>query len=251
MKPVKCNFKNVTANDKIEFKKSRCLLTISVGQESHENERFIATMKLIDASFSSCLISLHDTLQRHTIAINQDHDAEFFHDTAKIFGDKWLERNKKHYESIADRLVIIRWDDWLNMPEFPDKRNSIVLETNRDKKYKELFDASINEYLNRYIKRLKRPDLFDRGRAERVCFDYLVEECAVLCLWPKLSCQFEIYAGTHNAAIEETRERFVHSGFPELVRPVSIGFNHRPDLKPQQFEINNIEREVNNEAMRE
>lgn len=237
MKPLKCHFKNITEADKTNFKTSRCLLTVSVGQESHEDQRLISTLNLIELSFASCIITLHDTLQKYTIAISQGGSADSYYKTALSSGDKWIERNQPYFSSFGNRISIIRWDEWLNDPDFSDKKEKVLAELNHDENYRALFDISINEYLSRYYKRHNNPDALNKKHIEQLCFDYLVEECAVLCLWPKVNCQFEIYSGTHNAAIEETRKRFVHNQYPDLVKSLSPVFNHRPDMKPQNFQI--------------
>lgn len=238
MKPIKCHFRNIHKEDRVKFEGAHCLLTISIGQESQEDKRLAAAIDLISQSFESCTIALHDTLQRFTIAINQGQgEAESFYDAALSSGDKWLEQNKTAYSEVLGRLKVdfIRWDKWLNDPDFSEKKSMILSELNRDPQYRQLFDESIEMYLSRYAKRLRDPNLFDRKRAAALCFDYLVEECAVLCLWPKTGCQFEIYPGKHNAAMSETRKRFVHAVSPNLVKSLSIAFNYRPDLKPQCF----------------
>lgn len=242
---MKCYFKNVTNEDKVKFKDSSCLLTISVGQETHEDKRLIATIDLISTSFKSFTIALHDTLQRHTISINNQENEKNAYDIALALGDKWIERNKKHYNKLTNYFNIKRWDEWLSSDQFYDKKKLILSEINCDEKYRAFFYKSINEYLTRYSQRLKNPYGFDRKHAEKLCFDYLVEECAVLCLWPNTGCQFEVYAGTHNDAMNETRKKFVRQEFSDFVHPISIGFNHRPDLSPQNFKLFESEQTVN------
>ena len=71
-------FRSTSDDVKSQFKKSRCLLTISVGQATHEGELFAATMDLINASFKSCVLLIDDSLQRHTMAFNTAEKADFF-----------------------------------------------------------------------------------------------------------------------------------------------------------------------------
>src|SRR5437899_2083115 len=83
-------FINIIQKDKDEFKNSQCLLLISVGQDAHEGDRFSATVNLVNSTFSGCLVSLYDSLQRYTMAINSLNDPSYFHDIATRAGDKWL-----------------------------------------------------------------------------------------------------------------------------------------------------------------
>ena len=96
MKEVKCNFKNVSNEDKFLFKKATCLLLVSVGQEAHEGDRLLATIKLINENFRSCIISLYDSLQRFTMSLSSSCSPEELRGTAGKEGDLWLERNKKY-----------------------------------------------------------------------------------------------------------------------------------------------------------
>lgn len=236
MAKVRAIYKGINEEEKTKLKNTSCLLTISVGQVSHEDEHFISTMELIKNTFSSCTITLHDSLQRFTMAINQPQDAEYFHSRATKLGDLWLKRNEKYYKNLPYEVKIIRWDDYFSDTDFERYKNQIIATLNEDIEYKLLFEASINEYLTRYLKRLEKPENFDYQKAQQLCFEYLVEECAVLCLWPKTGCQFELYAGQHNNAMNETRKRFIEPYSPDFVKSIQIGF-HRSHMKPQNLQL--------------
>ena len=95
---------------------------------------------------------------------------------------------------------------------------------------------AVEGYLERYCRHIEDKESFDRDRAISLCQEYVLEECAVLCLWPKLECQFEIYPNIHNAAIEATRERFIMPYFSENLFPLTLRFRNAKQLKPQKFE---------------
>lgn len=238
MKTVRCRFKGVGKEQFEAFQESTCLLRISVGQNSHEDGRFEATMELIKNSFRHCTVALHDTLQRHTMAIaKQDETPVRLRDKALSLGDSWLDRNKHHCEKMAEELTVVRWDEWLSKAEYADWKNTILAQLESDEQYQKSFQHSIDEYLVRYARRLENPSLLDCDRAEQLCLDYLVEECAAMCMWPQTGCQFEIYAGTDNMAMMETRERFIRPTYPKLLELISIRFNHRPDMSPQKLDL--------------
>ena len=113
---------------KRKFCASKCLLTISVGQETHECERFSSTLDLIGRSFSSCTIALHDSLQRHTIALDEEGDADCFHMRALSLGDIWLQRNQRYIKALRIPVTIIRWDQWLNDAAFLTSKDNVLLE---------------------------------------------------------------------------------------------------------------------------
>lgn len=233
---IKVLFKRADAY-KDSFKHSQCLLLISVGQESHEGERFKATVDLINSSFESCIISLYDSLQRHTMALDSTEEPDFFHEISVKEGDLWLERNAKFYNKLSGLKKISRWDVWLSHPNYLARRNELVTLINNDPSYKVVFDNTIDTYLARYCKRFNDLNDFDFHRARQLCFDYLLEECTVLCLWPELRCQFELYPNRHNDAIEETRKRFIEPNYSDLLRAVAIGFRNAKQIKPQNFEL--------------
>ena len=113
IKPV---FKYKNTITKETFKQAKCLLTISVGQEVHEDNKFAATIDLVNASFGSAVLLIDDSLQRHSMALNKNQNADFFYDISIAEGDLWLERNKKHYQNLTILEEIIRWDKWLKHP---------------------------------------------------------------------------------------------------------------------------------------
>lgn len=237
MSSVKAIFRYANEDNKKLFKESKCLLLISVGQESHEGERFSKTIDLINSSFESCIILLYDSLQRYTMALNSAQSPEYYHKIATDEGYHWLERNKKFYNKLSNLQEVYHWDHWLNQSDFVTKKAELQEIIKVDSTYKAVFDNSINKYLERYCKRITSLDGFDIERAKKICFDYILEECVVLCLWTKLNCHYEVYPNHHNDAIEETRQRFITPHYPELLNSVTIRFRNAKQIKPQCFEL--------------
>lgn len=253
MAKTKCFFRFSSDSEKIKFGASRCLFTISVGQQTHENEHFRSTVDLLNTSFKSCIMLVDDTLQRHTMAIEQEKDPDFFYETSITEGDLWLERNEKYYGQLQNLEKIIRWDNWLNHPNFNAQRDSILQLIDSDDAYKTAFQSSVDEFVAKYLARLKNPSSFDTERAKRLSFNFILEECAALCLWQELECAYEVYPNLHNQAINETRARFVLSNRPDLLNTVTLGFRNAAQLAPQKFvclEQNNQKRKTElNEAI--
>lgn len=241
MKTVKCNFKNINTYQG-NFKDARCLLLISVGQEAHEEERFAATIDLVNNSFKFCIISLYDTLQRHSMALNSKEEPAFFHDIAEKEGTLWLERNKQYYDKLCIPKKILRWDMWLNHSSYTAQKNRLMGLIHEDPSYKLIFDITVEKYLNRYCKNLTEKTEFNMNRAKKICFDYILEECTVLCLWPELNCAFEIYPNAHNDAMEETRKRFINTQHKHIFQPLTLRFRNAKQLKPQKFSL--LEKEI-------
>jgi hypothetical protein len=243
MARVKAIFRYLEESDKVKFPQSQCLMTISVGQQTHEDERFEATIALINASFGACVLCVDDSLQRHTMALNVKEDADYFYDTSIREGDLWLARNEKYYSQLTILKKIIRWDHWLKHPNFAAQQKKIRECIETDPTYKAAFDYAIDEFLEKYCNRLENPANFDRERARQLSFNFTLEECTALSLWPELQCHFEVYPNRHNRAIEETRKRFVAPDYPDLVHAVTIGFRNAKQIKPQRFEFLNQTKE--------
>ena len=105
--------------------------------------------------------------------------------------------------------------------------------------YRNAFDITIIEFLKRYMQRLtpEALDQFHYARAYALCFDYLLEECTAMRLWPELNCHVEVYPNKRNAAMRYTHEHFVLPEYPHLLHAVSIKFKQRKQLKPQRFGV--------------
>lgn len=230
---LRCRFKGVNSQMLKSFPSSSCLLTISVGQQVHESDNFLATMALIHQSFQSCIVAVHDILQRFSIAICDEKKPEQLYDKAVQLGDEWILRNKKAFKNSTDK--IIRWKDWLSHPNFMHYKRKVCNELDVNASYLHAFEKTIDEYIERCITRHSNNPFFNESEARRYCFDYLIEECAAMCLWPTTECKFELYSNSHNQAMEMTRAIFITPFHPGKVQPIVLAFNHRPDLKPQQF----------------
>ena len=230
---LKCRFKGLL--DKDNFRNKHALLTISIGQDNRNSSRLEAMLNLALSHFEHCTIALHDTLQRHTMAMQANGMSIDFYEKAKLLGDQWLSANQYLYDKHKDNITIIRWDDWLCSPNYLKYKDIIFTEFNNNSSYKKSMLSSISAYLDRYEKRVTNKELFNRLYAEKLCLDYLIEECAVLCLWPTTGCQYEIYDGNHNEAMKSTLKKFVNNDQNYSIDMLNIVFNHRPDLKPQEL----------------
>lgn len=232
---IKVTFKNAEWMASENTKNTTCLLLISVGQEAHEGERFSSTVKLINRFFGQCIISLYDSLQRYTIALATGEPPEHHHHDAAREGDHWLERNKKFIDQFTIPHHVVRWDYWLNHPNFFKKKQCIIQAMKEDPTYHQAFEKTIETYLTRYQKRTTNILNFDDQEARNICLEYLLEECTVLCLWLDLRCEFEIYPNSHNLAMEATRTKFLLPYFPNLLRSVNLRFRNAKQLEPQKF----------------
>ena len=220
---------------KDRFHESKCLLTISVGQEVHEDDKFLATLELVNNAFAFCTICVDDTLQRHSMGLYNNTNAESCYDISLVEGDNWLERNKHLYEQLTLPYEIVRWNKWLHHPSYSDIHAEISESYISDPEYRAAFDDSIEDFLTRFQRRLKPSHLFDYQKGFDTCRDYLFEECVAMCLWQNEGYHFEVYPSQRNAAMTKTHERYIKPSAPHLLNAVAIKFKNRKQHKPQHF----------------
>ena len=107
-----------------------------------------------------------------------------------------------------------------------------------DSSYKTIFDMTVDKYLERYCNQLHDSESFNKDRAKKICLEYVLEECAVLRIWPELQCQYEVYPNLHNEAIQETRSRFILEKKLNLLYPLRLKFHNIDRLiLPQKFHL--------------
>lgn len=213
-----------------------CLLTVSVGQPVHTDEKLMATVKAIAESnrFKKVFINLADTLQRHTIGLTSSEPADKWLEQAESEGDKWLSDNCKILDQGLGDIPyeVIRWDRWRFNPSFAEAEASIEELYKTDPEYKAAFQDTISEFLSRYQKRLESEGKpfteVERSAASLNSYKYLAEECAVMLIWAnEHTFPCEVYPSKRNAAMEATHKKLVLPLFPEVLHPIQIKFKSK------------------------
>lgn len=220
---------------KARFSESTCLLTISVGQEVHEDEKFQVTIDLINNTFNKIVILVDDSLQRHSMSLLTPQTGEELYELSVLEGDRWLERNLETYSKLNTPYEIIRWDKWLKHAEYESIHDRINWHYNNKPDIKEKFDSTVIEFLDRFVRRTPLDPTKSYEQAFEICLTYLKEECTALCLWVEGQYHFEVYPSKRNLAMQTTHEMFVIPNHPDLLHPVAIKFKNRKQLKPQIF----------------
>jgi hypothetical protein len=220
---IKASFKECPLEDRKIFYKSHCLMPISIGQKVHEGEKFIATMRLVERTFARCTILLDDSVQKYTLKIKSEEDLAILHQQAIEAGTAWLQKQK---DLILDKLsipyTVIRWDDWLLLPEYTENYKKVVSLYNENLIYKAAIDNTIKDFLDRYA--AHDATSFDYNKARDLCLVYLLEECTVMSLWVKGGYDFELYPSGRNKAMSATYEFLIKNQYQNLLKSVSLRF---------------------------
>lgn len=199
-----------------------------MGRKQHENQRFHATMKLINASFESCTLLIVDALYRHTLRIEypEKNDLMLYNKAVRA-GNSWLERNKKAYQNLSIPCKIIHWARYLDHPRFQAQFQTICHLYETDQEYQNAVNTDAKTYLERYLARSETNNMNYRI-AFSACVQYLKEESAGMCLWIEDGYDFEVYPTGRCATMRVTYEKLIRPFHPTLLRPVGIRFKKKP-----------------------
>lgn len=220
---IKASFKDCAIADRKLFCKSHCIMPISIGQNVHEGEKFIATMRLIERYFARCTILLDDSVQKYTLKMGSTESLIVLHQRAVKAGTQWLERQKEVLKGLGIEHTIMRWDDWLNKPGYAENHKKIVEFYNENPVYKQSIDNNITEFLERYTS-FDIPTFFNYNEARDLCLTYLLEECSVMTLWAESGYDFEVYPSGRNKAMSATYDFFIEKKYPNILKSVSLRF---------------------------
>jgi len=212
------SFINVTKEVKAKFKDSRCFLIISLNQRAYQGERFVAVLKTINRFFNGCTIMVADTLQRHTLGIkHHEYDAQKLSEMAKDLGNQWVKDNDNSIkECLNIEHKISRWNEWKDHKDFQYFYTKVCELYEKDPIYKDLMTRETSAF----ISRIKHD--FTYERAQRLCFQYLIEECAAMCLWVQEKCAFQLYPKGLNSAMSYINRVLIQPNYPELLQEIAF-----------------------------
>lgn len=219
------------------LKNSTCLVHISVGQDYHEGEKFIATMDLINDTFQSCILVICDTLQRYSLKIfNPDLTEEDAYSQSLKSGQQWLSRNENAFNYLNIPFKLFGWDHWLNDSDYMNFRKEIENLYKNNEEYRYAIQSTIDKFLKRHSKILSTSDRY--RKAFELSEAYLMEEMPVLVpLWAKTNCNFVIYPRQRSKAMAITLDYFLQNNKINfnVLNEISLKFNRRINPKKLNF----------------
>lgn len=233
------NFVNLKSYD-LSNKFNSCILTISVGQNVHEGEKFKATLKLINKNFKKCTIAVCDTLQRHSIAMLAGLEGDVLYEIVKQDGDQWIDRNIEYCKKyLAIPFEIIRWDNWLRDEKYKLYREQVNFLYVTDKVFVSIIEKLAIEFNNR----LKKRDYnLDEEKGLKLSTEYLLEECAVMSIWYEEGYNVDVYPAIRNEAIEYCFSIIMSQYYNHLLLPAGVNFrkNNRQDSLVSELVLQKI-----------
>ncbi len=221
---IKAKLGGSSSYDTDSFLNKRAVLPISVNQPYHENDKFNATIAMVNKRFGYCDIVVADTLQRYNFFYGKEYSIEELYKISKNEGDNWLKRNSRYLNLLSVPHSIIRWDDCIQLPTFPLFLNKIKDRYLHDPAYRDAFKQDIDVFLTRYLQHNTRDNHDVVKNIEASCLAYLFEENAVV-----LSCfventyHFILYPSKIPKSVSMSRDIFA-TNTPELVQHLKIYF---------------------------
>ncbi|KPJ68074.1 MAG: hypothetical protein AMJ43_01325 [Coxiella sp. DG_40] len=212
-----------------DIKQCACILPISVGQKYHENDKFAATIELINSNFGECTIVVADTLARHTSLkeLEDDTDETIRQKLCKK-GNEWIDRNAEALKKLTITHKIVRWDEYLMHQKYQEKRDQVESLYKTDKEFRKAVEGAMAVFLRRFKnQRENKEGSFDESKAFKHSLEYVKEECAVLLLWPDTEkCDFLIYPNKLHQAMYNLRRRFIapDNGDSTKLQPLVVEF---------------------------
>jgi tRNA-dependent cyclodipeptide synthase len=171
---------------------SKCCLTISVGQDYHEGEKFRATIDLVNSKqFRSCTIIVCDSLQRYSLGLKNSKSPEEYYEHSVKLGDEWIRRNQESLDALEISSEIVRWSHWLEHQEYNFIYNNVCHLYLNNPVFREAVMANGNVFIERCRK--KSNINVNEAVAVKYCSDYVKEECAVASLFTLYGCEFNVY----------------------------------------------------------
>jgi len=197
-------------------KETKVVLPISVGQDYHEGEKFVATLEMIEKRFAACDIIICDILQRYNFS--PEYTLEQSIQQVELEGTKWIERNMKYINNANIPIKIIRWKECLEFWGFKLALENIKNLFHEDSSLQLALKADIQKFIDR-----------DQARSineiESACTNYLFEEAAVfISFFYEKKYDYVVYPSVIPKFIQQCREKFLSKTSTDCLYDLKIYF---------------------------
>ena len=225
---IKVNFK-FFQKKKLDIKGKACIIYFSIGQPYCDGEKLLATMDLINETFSYCKMIVCDSLQRHTLMIRDPELSEKeAYEKSILLGNEWFKRNESAYKYLTIESDISRWESWRHHERYSSYFAQIIELYSKDELYRNTIDSTINAFL-------MRNKLQGDTRAFNLCKRYVLEESPILVpMLAETKIPFIVYPSFRTAAMTATYNHFIQND-SAVLNQVSLNFSNRTIPKKLSF----------------
>lgn len=164
-----------------------CSVDISIGNPNLTGEKLRALCAWAGKRFDTCLVSLGDTLYRHNLPEFSIDDPAAT-DEAQRMGDLWLHENAPILQAFGKPFTIVRWQDWLTLPEFGPLHEAMTRVFFLNSSFREAVAIDVQAFLER--------NAHNPGFTETGCRQYILEELSVHTLMARKYRLARLYPAT-------------------------------------------------------
>ncbi len=165
----------IPQNYKLISMESSCLFTISAGYEDIDGEELSSIFQILNKTFKSCVISVCDTLQKYNLVAQQGLSIEKAEKMALLFGDCWMKKNERIFNTLTIPYETVRWDSWLSNPLYSEKMAYIEDFYKKNEGFRNAILNTVQEYILRLERRNFSKEL-DKEKLMEYSIRYLKEE---------------------------------------------------------------------------
>lgn len=162
-------------------------MPISVGQDYHELDKLLESMKLIIKNFTHITlikVVIVDLAQKYHLAIKNNTSPEKMLSQSKKNGLSWKESYAHLIKSRFKNVTVefSTWNEWLNHEDYKQAKQQIDALYNEKINFKNDLENDVLEFERRHFNREKR---YFTDTEKKYCIECIKEECAVLIVWNK------------------------------------------------------------------
>lgn len=190
-------------------------ISVSLHNPNHNGDKFKYIIEWVNEQpfFTRCQVDLSDTLYRHNYMMtNKALNEMQAYLKARRNGSEWIEKHKVYLDKLNIPYEIIRWDKWLDHPEFNDLVLVFKDYYRTDFNFKEAVDAQVYSFFAR--KDISKEEV--PSRALQHSADFLLEELACHTIMYNETPAVKIYPGSLPVCYKYVKEY----GVPGLDEPL-------------------------------
>lgn len=178
---------------------------ISMHSENHTGEALHSMLNWVEENFENCVLDLSDLLYRHNY-ISAGYSPEIAFALSQKDGDKWLSEHIGVIQSMSIPTTIIRWQNWLNHPQFSSNLEQFRLAYKTQAPFRDALMDDISKFYKR-----KNADLSLEDLGIKNSIEYMLEELSAHSILYTEYPSAVIYPGKQHESFKMVRAGQVES----------------------------------------